>query len=65
MSAYALWIKLFSGRAVPGWASTVLPLYLLGGLQILCLGVIGEYLGKMYKETKARPRYLIEQSFNL
>jgi hypothetical protein len=45
---------------VPGWASTVLPIYFLGGVQILCLGIIGEYVGKMYMETKRRPRYHIE-----
>lgn len=65
MSGYIVAVKLFSGRAIPGWASTVLPVYLLGGIQILCIGVIGEYIGKIYKEAKARPRYIIEKSFNL
>lgn len=60
MSGYVLWIRLFSDIAVPGWASTLLPVYFLGGVQILCLGVIGEYLGKLYRETKDRPRYIIE-----
>jgi hypothetical protein len=46
---------------VPGWASTVLPLYFIGGVQILCLGVMGEYLGKIYQEVKSRPKYIIEQ----
>ena len=61
MSAWILGIKLFTSAAVPGWASTVLPVYLLGGVQILCIGVIGEYLGKIYSEVKARPRYIIEK----
>ena len=61
MGAWTLWVKLFTAHAVPGWASTMLPIYLLGGLQILCIGVIGEYLGKVYQETKARPRYIIEK----
>jgi polyisoprenyl-phosphate glycosyltransferase len=61
MGAWILWVKLFTGHAVPGWASTLLPVYLLGGLQIFCIGVIGEYLGKVYQETKARPRYIIEK----
>ncbi len=60
MSGYVLWIRLFTEIAVPGWASTTLPVYLLGGAQILCLGVIGEYLGKLYSEVKARPRFIIE-----
>jgi hypothetical protein len=46
---------------VPGWASTLLPIYILGGIQILCVGILGEYLGKVYQETKARPRYIIEK----
>ncbi len=61
MGAWTLWVKLFTDRAVPGWASTLLPVYLLGGIQIFCLGVIGEYLGRVYQETKARPRYIIEK----
>jgi polyisoprenyl-phosphate glycosyltransferase len=61
MGAWTLWVKLFTDRAVPGWASTMLPIYLLGGIQILCIGVIGEYLGKVYQETKGRPRYIIEK----
>jgi len=60
MSGYVLWIRLFTEIAVPGWASTTLPVYFLGGAQILCLGVIGEYLGKLYSEVKARPRFIIE-----
>lgn len=61
MSLFTVWIRFFSDIAVPGWASTLLPIYFLGGIQILCLGVIGEYLGKIYGESKARPRFLIEQ----
>lgn len=60
-SAWVLWVRIFSDTAVPGWASTVLPMYFLGGIQIPCLGVIGEYLGKLYSETKARPRYIVER----
>jgi hypothetical protein len=61
MGAWTLWVRLFTTRAVPGWTSTLLPIYLLGGIQILCVGIIGEYLGKVYQETKARPRYIIEK----
>lgn len=49
------------GRAVTGWASTVSIVCLLGGIQLLSLGVIGEYVGKIYLETKARPRYIISE----
>lgn len=61
MGMYTLWVRLFTDRAVPGWTSTLLPIYALGGLQILCIGVLGEYLGKVYQETKQRPRYIIEK----
>ncbi|WHZ28989.1 MAG: putative glycosyltransferase YkoT [Nitrospira sp.] len=61
VTIWALWVKIFTDEAVPGWTSTVLPMYLLGGIQILCIGVIGEYLGKTYIEIKSRPRFFIEK----
>ena len=60
MAIWALWIKIANPAAVPGWASTVIPLYMLGGVQLLCMGVIGQYLAKIYSETKSRPRFIIE-----
>lgn len=63
--AIALWaisVRLFGYSAVPGWASTVLPMYFLGGIQLLALGVIGEYVAKIYMESKRRPRFIIEKS---
>jgi glycosyltransferase involved in cell wall biosynthesis len=63
MSLYVLIQTLFIGNTVPGWASTVLPIYLIGGLQILCLGIMGEYMGRMYATTKRRPNYIIEDTF--
>lgn len=54
-------IKLF-GYTVQGWTSLLCVIFLLGGIQIFCLGVIGAYIGKMYAETKARPRYIIEDN---
>ncbi len=47
------------GHVVAGWASTICIVCFMGGIQLLCLGVIGEYIGKIYMETKARPRYII------
>ena len=61
MIFWVLWIKLVAGRAVPGWASSVIPIYFLGGVQLLSLGVIGEYVSKLYFEAKRRPRYFIEE----
>jgi len=58
---YSLYIVLFTDKAVPGWASTIIPIYLLGGIQLLSLGIIGEYLSRIYLETKRRPRYIIEE----
>lgn len=55
---YSLVIK-FIGRAVTGWTSLTLSIWFLGGVQLLSLGVIGEYVGKMYNETKRRPRFII------
>lgn len=51
----------FLGRTVSGWASTVCIVCFMGGIQLLCLGVIGEYIGKIYLETKHRPRYIISE----
>jgi polyisoprenyl-phosphate glycosyltransferase len=51
---------IFGLQVIPGWASTVLPIYFLGGIQLISIGVIGEYVGKMYLETKGRPRFFIE-----
>jgi len=59
--AWALWLRLFTDQAVPGWTSTVLPIYFLGGVQLLCIGVIGEYLAKLYLEVKGRPRFVVER----
>ena len=56
---YILVVKLL-GFAVAGWSATTASIWLLGGLELLGLGVIGEYVGKIYTEVKSRPRYLIE-----
>ena len=55
---WVLWSK-FAGTVVAGWASTYAIVSLLGGVQLISLGVIGEYIGKIYLETKQRPRYII------
>lgn len=55
---YSLVVK-FLGKAVTGWTSLTLSIWFLGGIQLLSLGVIGEYVGKMYNETKRRPRFII------
>lgn len=61
MGVWGLWVRFMNPAAVPGWASTVVPLYMLGGVQLLCMGMIGQYVAKIYAETKSRPRYIIER----
>jgi len=51
---WALSVRLFNETAVPGWASTVVPFYLLGGVQLFCKGIIGEYLAKIYFDVERR-----------
>lgn len=57
-SIYSLIVK-FLGTTVTGWTSLTLSIWMLGGIQLLSLGVIGEYIGKIYNETKRRPRFII------
>lgn len=61
---YAL-VSVALGHTVPGWASIVIPLYLFGGLQFIILGIIGEYIGRIYQEVKRRPTYIIREKINL
>lgn len=58
---YALWAKFF-GETVSGWTSMVAVMCLISGVQLICLGIIGEYIGKIYSETKARPRFIIQET---
>ena len=57
---YAL-ISYFTGNPVAGWTAIVCSIWLLGGIQLLCIGVLGGYIGKIYSEVKARPRYRVEE----
>ncbi len=59
----AIWsiISAFTGRTIPGWASMTCIISLLGGIQLICIGILGEYIGKIYLETKGRPRYIISE----
>ena len=60
---YALVVKLM-GDTVDGWTFLAISIWFIGGLQMLCIGIIGEYIGKVYSETKSRPRYFIETILN-
>ncbi len=57
---YSLVVKLL-GETVPGWTFITISIWFIGGLQMISIGVIGEYIGKIYYETKQRPRYIIEK----
>ena len=60
MTIYAVY-GLYNKNVVPGWLSTVIPMYFLGGVQLFCFGIIGEYIGKIYLEVKKRPRYFVDK----
>ncbi len=60
MTFWAIAVKI-SGKSIAGWLSVVLPMYILGGLNLFFLGILGEYIGKIYMETKRRPRYVVEE----
>ena len=59
MALYAL-ISRLSGNAVQGWASMMMSIWVIGGVQLMALGLIGEYVGKLYTEVKHRPRFIVE-----
>lgn len=63
MAIYTI-VSKFTGHTDSGWASIMLSLWFIGGVQLLSLGLIGEYIGKMYKEVKRRPRYIVEAYLN-
>jgi glycosyltransferase involved in cell wall biosynthesis len=61
LGIWALIAALVFRATVPGWASTVVPIYLVCGIQMLCIGIVGEYTGKIYLETKRRPRFIVDR----
>ncbi|PKP04974.1 MAG: glycosyltransferase [Bacteroidetes bacterium HGW-Bacteroidetes-6] len=59
---YAIYAALFTTLALPGWGSLIASVLFIGGIQLMVLGVIGEYLGKMFLESKRRPNYIIKET---
>lgn len=57
-------VRYFTGHTIVGWASLAVSIWALGGLQLLSMGILGEYLGKIYLETKQRPRFIVETYLN-
>lgn len=58
---HVLYIKFFTEEAVPGWATTSASIFLLGGVQLVGLGIVGEYVGRIFEEVKQRPLYLVRE----
>ena len=63
MLIYTL-VRYYTGNTIAGWSSLVISVWTLGGLLMLSIGVVGEYIGKIYLETKERPRYIVEEFLN-
>jgi glycosyltransferase involved in cell wall biosynthesis len=59
---YAVWLKLFTDRTILGWTSVMVAVLFLGGVQLLCLGIVGEYIGRIYEEVKQRPLYIVDEA---
>ena len=57
-------VRHFMGETIVGWTTLMVSTWAIGGLILLSLGVVGEYIGKIYLETKARPRFIVEQFLN-
>ena len=58
---HVLYVKIFTDEAVPGWATTSASIFLLGGLQLVGLGILGEYVGRIFEEVKQRPLYFVRE----
>ena len=63
MLIYVL-VSYFTGHVVPGWSSILVSVWVIGGILLISMGIVGEYIGKIYLETKNRPRYIVEQYIN-
>jgi hypothetical protein len=58
---YALILRMFTGIWAPGWTLLFMSVFFLGGVTLTCLGIVGEYVGRIYRELKRRPLYLVDE----
>ena len=60
---FGVWVGIayYNGQTIKGWSSTVLVYLIFSGINMICLGIVGEYIGKIYQEVKKRPRYIIDE----
>lgn len=64
MAMIIVGLKIFTDEAIPGWASNMTTISFLGGIQLLTIGILGQYLGRVYEEVKRRPLYVVAEEFN-
>ncbi len=65
IGGWVVWVRFFTDRSVPGWTSIVLPMCFIGALNLLAVGILGEYVARIYAEVKSRPRFLVAGAINL
>jgi len=59
---YALYIKIFTDKSIEGWTSVFFMVTLIGGIQLIMIGILGEYIGKIFIESKKRPHFIIKEN---
>ncbi len=64
VTGFVLYTRLFTDKAILGWASITVSILLLGGIQLFMIGVLGEYIGRIYDEVKERPYYIVKSVYN-
>jgi glycosyltransferase involved in cell wall biosynthesis len=61
-AVFAMYEAFFTSRTIPGWTSVIVSVLFIGGIQLIMIGIVGEYLGKLFMENKRRPNYIISET---